>query len=365
MRLTEYASTGASHKVNRDDGIIESVKVLGFQSRNGYRYSEKAVRDAAPMYEGTAVYIDHWRDSTDRPTRDHFGQLKSVRFVESKGLFADLHYLTSHPESAVIVERAEKMPDKFGLSHDADGSRSNDLQDPVIESINRVYSVDVVARPATNESLFESETPESSPMKKKTIVQLLKEHRQTSKTRERLYEMAMDPAVPEETAVEVEDDESPEDQLKKGLLAAINKKLENASPEELQNVLEVFGMEDSLSGAMGGGDSGGESSEGGDDAEVKESLRQLQRKVALSETKAELLEANVKFDNSLIETLAELPTAKRTRLIEAMPKNAGGNDRYRPERSPSRFKESNSNENTGTDYERLVEAAGGVNRWKN
>ena len=63
-----------------------------------------------------------------------------------------------------IVEAAEKMPEILGLSLLGEGTGKTKDKDgnTIIESIDRVFSVDLVANPATVTSLYESEEEEES-----------------------------------------------------------------------------------------------------------------------------------------------------------------------------------------------------------
>jgi hypothetical protein len=145
-------------KVDRKAGVIFGVKVLGHASLNGRLYLPEAVRQAAPKYEGVHVNIDHPDDKpTDqRSAYDRFGKLVRVRYIEGKGLYADLEYLVSHPMAGRVVEAAEKMPDLFGLSHNAEGEGDETEEGVfVINRIVEVRHVDLVADPATTRSLSE------------------------------------------------------------------------------------------------------------------------------------------------------------------------------------------------------------------
>lgn len=159
--LETVYSTGL--KVDRENGVIHGVKVLGRESRNNREYTPKAVADAIKLYEGRAVNVDHpelKERLRERGIMEAFGELRGVQ-ERADGVYADLHFIKSHPATPVIAEMAERFPDKLGLSHNADGKtkpgRGGKL---LVESISRVVSVDLVRDPATTNGLFESkETP--------------------------------------------------------------------------------------------------------------------------------------------------------------------------------------------------------------
>jgi hypothetical protein len=156
--LLEYVAS-TPQEIDRDAGLIRGVKVLGFESSNGRRYTRVAVSRAKSMYEGVRVNIDHpCADDPDqqRNISDRFGRLENVRETED-GLYADLRYLREHPLAPMVLEAAESMPDTFGLSHNAEGRVTRDGERTLVEEIVHVRSVDLVSNPATNHSLFESQ----------------------------------------------------------------------------------------------------------------------------------------------------------------------------------------------------------------
>lgn len=161
----------AALRVDRDKGIIYRVKVLGLVSDNGRRYLPEATRAALPLYEGRAVRIDH-PDQPDRAraSASVFGKLLAVQADDQGELWGDLHYLKSHPMAAQICEAAERMPDLFGLSHNADGEGETDRDGTfVVHRITEVRSVDVVADPATTRGLAEQRMSPTPPVKPKRV----------------------------------------------------------------------------------------------------------------------------------------------------------------------------------------------------
>jgi hypothetical protein len=166
-KLAFHESTknaGRSLTVDRRNGVIRNVKVLGLISENNRRYLPEAVKKSIPLYENIAVNIDHPDRQADdsRSAYDRFGKLENVRFVENEGLFGDLFFLKSHPMAERICEAAERMPDMFGLSHNADGDGETRDGVFVVEKIIGVRHVDVVADPATTKSLSESKMLEDT-----------------------------------------------------------------------------------------------------------------------------------------------------------------------------------------------------------
>lgn len=154
--FTESAFS-APREIDEANHVIKGVKVLGGESRNGRRYSDAAMMRAPGLYEGVNVNIDHPDQAgKTRGVMESVGVLKNVRY-EKAGLFADFHYLESHPHTKTIIERAKRFPNNFGLSHNAEGKATRKDGKLIVESIDRVRSVDLVTNPATVTGLFEGE----------------------------------------------------------------------------------------------------------------------------------------------------------------------------------------------------------------
>lgn len=164
IALTESAPfTGGGFRLDKANGVARGVAVCGFVSANGRDYPREVLRRDHKVYESANVFLDH-QDGGERKVREWFGCLKNVRIRESDGKpVADLHYPKTSHFTAEFEERAELFPNSFGLSHVAvcETKRRNGRE--VIEAIKRVESVDLVARPATNVSLFESVQPALAP----------------------------------------------------------------------------------------------------------------------------------------------------------------------------------------------------------
>ena len=161
--LSQWSSGKEALTVDREAGIIKGIKILGFTSQNGRRYTPEACKAAISLYEGKKVNIDHPEKgpTQQRSTYDRFGKFINVRFVEGDGLFGDLLYLKSHEMAESVCEAAERkeLNDVFGMSHNAQGEGSIDKQGIfVVSRITEVRHVDLVADPATTQSLTESAT---------------------------------------------------------------------------------------------------------------------------------------------------------------------------------------------------------------
>jgi hypothetical protein len=156
-QLRELVDSDAA-RVDAKAGVLYGVKILGFQSRNGRTYTRRALEKAAHLYEGISVYVNHpGRAGGDRDVKDKIGWLERVKLTDD-GLRGNLHLLLSHPQTPQILEAAVKNPALLGLSHNAVGALvpSRRPGEESVEEIERVFSVDLVADPASTAGLFES-----------------------------------------------------------------------------------------------------------------------------------------------------------------------------------------------------------------
>ncbi|MEQ9379931.1 MAG: hypothetical protein RJP95_03655 [Pirellulales bacterium] len=181
--LQERATVGTRARVDRSAGIIRGVKILGRESTNGRTYTPEAIRNALPMYEGARVNLDHTRNPNEpRSYRDRIGTLQNVFEDSAGGISGDLHYNTEHPQANQLARDAEHSPNSLGLSHNVRGNVTRRNGRQMVEAIDRVLSVDIVADPATTKSLFESrqhinETITRTDLSRQEWTQLLKEGR--------------------------------------------------------------------------------------------------------------------------------------------------------------------------------------------
>lgn len=160
LQLTETVLTESvgEDRINDEQGVISNVKVLGRSSENKREYSDRAMQDACRLYEGCEVNMNHpprANAAAERGMIEGWGILKQCR-VGSDGVYADLHYLREHTETPLVIERIKRgFP--IGLSHNAMGNAVHRSGKLIVESVDKVRSVDMVRKPATNVNLFESE----------------------------------------------------------------------------------------------------------------------------------------------------------------------------------------------------------------
>jgi hypothetical protein len=152
-----FEAFGATRRsVDRTNGVIRDVKIIGFHSKNRRTYSPESLKAALAKYEGAKVNVDHppvSNPALPRSVADRIGVLRNVRFVESSGIHGDFHFNPKHSLAEQIAWDAENNPSAIGFSHNAQVQMG---RAGTVESVERVISVDLVADPATTNGVFES-----------------------------------------------------------------------------------------------------------------------------------------------------------------------------------------------------------------
>lgn len=157
--LEFFDFSSPQRKIDKENGVVSGVKILGVKSRNNRVYPLETLRDAAPLYENAKVNVNHPDGSPNesRKYQDRVGSIKNVTLQET-GLYGDFHFNPKHPLAEQMLWDAEKAPENFGFSHNVEAVVRLENGAQVVDKIVRVRSVDLVADPATTSGLFESQT---------------------------------------------------------------------------------------------------------------------------------------------------------------------------------------------------------------
>ena len=124
--LQEFVSSrGVDVRVDAERGVIRGVKLLGLESRNGRRYQPAALREAAALYEGAKVNVNHPKGSplAARDYQDRLGSIRNVR-AAAAGLFGDLHFNPKHTLAEQLAWDARHAPENVGFSHNVEARTS-------------------------------------------------------------------------------------------------------------------------------------------------------------------------------------------------------------------------------------------------
>lgn len=337
VQLLELAFS-ESLRVDKESGVIHDVKILGRDSRNGRKYSDSAMDQAAKLYEGCKVNVDHPDRSNPKRERgllEGFGVIRNVK-RDGDSVRGDLHFIKSHPAAPVICESAERFPDKFGLSHNAEGDTSPDGK--LVESVTRVRSVDIVGRPATNDGLFESEddpTHQKGEVVKKTTLRQLVESIPGSAVIRRqraakaLLEMDGEGSAMPDMPVEVSDGGSSEDQIKAAFRAMVIAAFDDDSLDSkatLAKIKDILTAQEKLmTGSAPKADSGSSSGDGGGSGSpvsesIMEELREIRRERQEGKVVRLLESLNVEATAGRVKALMALPEGEREGVAKEFPK---------------------------------------------
>lgn len=320
--------------VDRAAGIVRNVKVLGTISGNGYRYPFNTLREAAPLYEGMHVYFNPHPPKLNqrRDPAKKIAWLENVRVAED-GLYADLHLLLSHEDSAKILEAAEKNPSLYSLSHDA--SHGGNLTPPdatgykTVNRITEVYAIDIVDRGGTTHGLYED-----LHVTKTTLRKLIDaENKLPAAVKARLLEDDFGGVLDQE--IPVPDAEGEEGDYKTHLVQAIEKLCRSDSPEDHELIKKIVAMlkpeaaktDDTPAAEVTEDD---KSDEDKDEDAMKEELQTLRRDVNRLTEERNQLALRGQINEEL--TIADFPEIKdktaRTKLVDNL-STMGSIDRVR------------------------------------
>lgn len=159
-RLTEYVSSiGTKPIIDTENSVIRGVKVLGQVSKNGRRYTSECVASALPLYEASKINVNHPQGDPRQPRNyeDRIGHLENPRLDGNGDLIGDLHFNPKHRLAEQLVWDAQHAPQHLGLSHNVEAKTRMDGSQVVVDRILNVHGVDLVADPATTNSLFEQD----------------------------------------------------------------------------------------------------------------------------------------------------------------------------------------------------------------
>lgn len=174
--LQEITNTPRSDvRIDRDDGVLYGVKIIGCTSRNGRRYPNETLLEAVSLYENSKVNLDHPQGDPRKPRsyQDRFGVIRNVKLRHDDGLYADFRFNPKHPVAEQLLWDACNAPDNVGFSHNVEAIVRRDGEETIVEKIVAVRSVDLVADPATTAGLFEQTQLEQEDNENETEIGIL------------------------------------------------------------------------------------------------------------------------------------------------------------------------------------------------
>jgi hypothetical protein len=305
----------AAKNVDEASHIIKHVKILGKESINGRDYSPAINSKVLAAYEGAPVFAGHVGKPGQTRNGSYGDRVGTIRnpAIESDGLYGNLHYNPEHPLARSLVWEAKNESKNLGLSHHADLAY-RDRNQSIVESIERVHSVDLVNRPATTNGLFESENPV------KTFKQVLESLPADNKIKA-VFEEMMAGGVSGDLPVDAPVGGQADGQIKAAFRSAVTAAFDDDSLDSkatLAKIKSILGAYDKLN------DKGEKKADDKpEDEPAKESvddeLKRLRRESAVR-TIAEA--AEVKLTPVQLKAACALEAADAKAFIEGLPKAA-------------------------------------------
>ena len=184
--LTEdLADWSSALSVDSQARLVLNVALTGPDSKNGYHYSEAALREAVPLYDQKPVFLDHAPDRLkprDRSTRDLVGNIINPRYEDGR-VRGDIRVLDTESGRTFLALTNTNLPG-VGMSHVVLAQRSTD--GTTVETIRDVVCVDAVINPATTQTFRESQDPASAAEITRLEEQLLTARLESNHLREQI-----------------------------------------------------------------------------------------------------------------------------------------------------------------------------------
>lgn len=325
-------------ELDKDNGIIRNVKVLGSRSNNNRIYPIETLKRALSLYEGMKVNVDHGTmPGARRDLVDRLGVLRNVK-VQEDGLFGDLHFNPKHAFADQLMWQAEHDPNNIGFSHDATCRHSRRNGVMIIEEIQVVKCVDLVGQPATTVGLFESE----SKTMKRSILEIAKAARNTIGGKQLLKLCEQDEVVGEvpiaEVPVDVPVEASADDAIRAAFKTAILAVLDDASLDVsamMKKIGDLLKAKEKIEGDVepvevgqateaehtsskpNGVGSGGSVTNGKDNGDIQKMREQIEHMGSERSVQRLLDKHGVTVESDIFEALVELPDDKSREAILA------------------------------------------------
>lgn len=348
MQFVE-STLGHPSAVDRDSMIIHNVKVIGKKSKNGREYSDDAMKKLVGMYENISINVDHDRKNpgSERTMAAGFGVLRDVKLGDD-GAYGDIHYLQNHPMAGVILERAERMPESFGMSHNAEGRVVRQNGKLIVEDVAKVHSVDIVREPATTEGLFESQDGPDYDVDRKTLREVVESLPEDTPGLAFLTETLDAGVVGENTTVEMAPGTGSSEQLKMALRAAVLEAFDDESLDfdgTLAQIEKILTIQRDLQHPEPESEpeeedhdheeASDENPAEEEEKKMKESVdTETNERIAILEAKNMLLESGREATPERVRAVAAVGEDDRELLVDSWPLKESVS---RPESSPSKY----------------------------
>lgn len=170
-----FDSRGRKLTVDREASTVSGVKLMGIESKNRRRFSAEALKNIFELSDGAKINVNHNSRDLSAP-RDYGDRIGSVisRTLESDGIYGTIKINPKHPLAEQFFWDAENAPQNCGMSPVYAPHKTSRAKDGflLVESVAKVSSIDLVADPATTNSLKESQGDNS--MSEQLLAEALK-----------------------------------------------------------------------------------------------------------------------------------------------------------------------------------------------
>lgn len=334
IEILEYTmQSGGGLVVDPEAATIDNVRILGLASANGRDYLPEAVKAAIGLYEGKATNINHpARPGEPTTIERRNGWLSAVRQESDGGLRGKWSLLKSDPQTAKILEVAQRNPSLLGLSHNVSGKVRREGGREIVESIDCVHSVDVVADPATVQGLHEQRQGSAVKSTVKKLIESLKTTRPAyaRSLREMAEAGVMSPDTPMDAPPDAPAGEADSEEAILNAAGIVLKDTSLSVAERLSKIRKLL----RLTGAAGGN---GDTADTGEGAEGDMGAAEESKKLKLENAGLRLLlEAGLKPTKVLSRALAGCTSeAEMKELIEEVRTSPGAAQRPRSAAPPA------------------------------
>lgn len=163
-----------------DKLVIDNVKLVGRDSRNGYSYSDGALENAAKsgLYNNLPIWDLHpLREKRikgeTRNNRQYIGKTQDNTYYKDGAIFGSIEVCLENESAKTFAWRAKNDHKNIGISHEAWHSPI-DENTGMIAEIYEVEGLASTSKPATTKNLYES--VEEMNLKTMTLVAIVAEN---------------------------------------------------------------------------------------------------------------------------------------------------------------------------------------------
>ena len=158
--IKESGSAQIGLKPDVEKGIIPSVQLHADRSVNGYRYTEKAMRSIARLYENAGIFSNHGPAAVE----DLLGCPRNISVQKQDDKFvirADAELDTKHSLYGSIMEHASRRPHLLRFSHEipkGEASLTRIDGEVFVDDVFKIGKISLIAEPGgVNKNIYESD----------------------------------------------------------------------------------------------------------------------------------------------------------------------------------------------------------------